>query len=116
MELIPRFLTQKQVTYDECVVTFQSPNGTTFWRPIVSYDLKPRIGAKFDKLEDVVLMYQNYAKVSRFSVCIAQSKKWKGVVTHKYVRCNKVGKPQSKRNFDTLVESSLNVRQSSFKL
>ncbi|KAL8242430.1 hypothetical protein R6Q59_012732 [Mikania micrantha] len=74
-----------EVTYDECVVTFQSPNGTTFWLPIVSYDLKPRIGDKFDKLEDVFLKNQNYSKVSGFLSALPNLKKWKGV-THKYVR------------------------------
>ncbi|KAI3774729.1 hypothetical protein L1987_49290 [Smallanthus sonchifolius] len=96
---------------------FESPNGTTFWTPNVSDELKPVKGSIFKSCEDVLSMYQKYAEISGFLVRVGQSKKREGVVTKKkYFRCNKYGKPQRKRKFDTLCESSMYVRQSSFSV
>ncbi|XP_076947332.1 protein FAR1-RELATED SEQUENCE 5-like [Bidens hawaiensis] len=59
-------------------------------------------------------MYYKYAEESSFSVRKGRTKKWKGVVTHKYLRCNKYGTSQSKRSFDSLSEPSMYVRQKTF--
>ncbi|KAD4585381.1 hypothetical protein E3N88_22982 [Mikania micrantha] len=52
-----------------------------------------------------------------FSVRVDQNKKNKDdVITHKYLRCNKVGKPKSKRNLDMLAKSSMCGRKISFQV
>ncbi|KAD2804493.1 hypothetical protein E3N88_37870 [Mikania micrantha] len=54
---------------------------------------------------------------SGFSVRVGQTKKSKSdQVTHKYLRCNKADRPQSKRTFDTLDESFMSVRNMSFQV
>ncbi|KAI3801615.1 hypothetical protein L1987_29724 [Smallanthus sonchifolius] len=93
---------------------FVSPNGTKLWCPNVIDDIKPIVGLSFDKWEDVIAMYQNYAFHCGFSIHKGQTKVYKGVPTHKYLRCTKAGKPQSKHTFDTLCESSLKSSQSTF--
>ncbi|XP_035837207.1 protein FAR1-RELATED SEQUENCE 5-like [Helianthus annuus] len=49
-----------------------------------------------------------------FSVKKGQTKVWNGIPTHKYLRCSKYGKPQPKRTFDTLDESSVKHRRTNF--
>ncbi|XP_035843756.1 protein FAR1-RELATED SEQUENCE 5-like [Helianthus annuus] len=51
---------------------------------------------------------------TRFSVKKGQTKVWNGIPTHKYLRCSKYGKPQPKRTFDTLDESSVKHRRTNF--
>ncbi|KAD4888946.1 hypothetical protein E3N88_21019 [Mikania micrantha] len=97
--------------------TFLTPNGTKVWCPNQDRDTKPIVGATYGCWNDVLRMYKNYAECSGFSVRIGQTKKNKDdQVTHKYLRCNKAGRPQSKRRFDTLDESSMYVRKSSFQV
>ncbi|KAD0312833.1 hypothetical protein E3N88_44465 [Mikania micrantha] len=61
--------------------------------------------------------YQDYAMNCGFSVRVGQTKRNKDdVITHKYLRCNKSGRPQSKRKSDTLAESSLHFRKSSYQV
>ncbi|KAI3825564.1 hypothetical protein L1987_07055 [Smallanthus sonchifolius] len=76
---------------------FVYANGTKLWCPNVIDDIKPVVGLSFDKWEDVIDMYQNYAFHCGFSIRKGQTKVYKGVPTHKYLRCTKAGKPQSKQ-------------------
>ncbi|KAD6794654.1 hypothetical protein E3N88_05550 [Mikania micrantha] len=86
--------------------TFLTPNGTKVWCPNKGCDVKPTVGATYGFWSDVLRMYKNYAECSGFSVRVGQTKKNKSdEVTHKYLRCNKAGRPQSKRKFDTLLPS-----------
>ncbi|XP_076948837.1 protein FAR1-RELATED SEQUENCE 5-like [Bidens hawaiensis] len=99
---------------EDSYYVYYSPNGSQFWRPKTDNNLKPVEDTIFKSWEDVVTMYYKYAEESGFSVRKGQTKKWKGVVTHNYLRCNKYGTPQSKRSFDSLSEPSMYVRQKTF--
>ncbi|KAL8233037.1 hypothetical protein R6Q57_002815 [Mikania cordata] len=95
--------------------TFLTPNGMKVWCPISDSDARPYVGATYGPWDDVINMYKNYALKCGFSIRVGQTKKNKeDLITHKYLRCNKSGRPQRKRKFDTLVESSLHGRKSSF--
>ncbi|KAD3337885.1 hypothetical protein E3N88_33406 [Mikania micrantha] len=97
--------------------TFLTPNGTKVWCPKKGYDAKPTVGATYGSWNDVLRMYKNYAEFSGFSVRVGQTKKNKSdKVTHKYLRCNRAGRPQYKRKFDTLDESFMSVRSRSFQV
>ncbi|KAD5960722.1 hypothetical protein E3N88_12194 [Mikania micrantha] len=97
--------------------TFLTPNGTKVWCPNKGCDVKPTVGATYGSWSDVLRMYKNYAECSGFSVRVGQTKKNKSdQVTHKYLRCNKAGRPQSKPKFDTLDESFMSVRNRSFQV
>lgn len=95
---------------------FETPNGTKLWVPNVEDSLKPCVGRVFSRWEDVISMYKKYAENSGFSYRKGQTNIKKGVVNHKYLRCNKASKPQANRKFDTMLESSLKMRQSSFSV
>ncbi|KAD2804490.1 hypothetical protein E3N88_37867 [Mikania micrantha] len=96
---------------------FHTPNGTNVWCPNKGCDLKPTVGATYESWSEVLRMYKNYAECSGFSFRVGQTKKNKSnEVTHKYLRCNKDGRPQSKRKFDTLDESFMSVRNMSFQV
>ncbi|KAD5318051.1 hypothetical protein E3N88_17997 [Mikania micrantha] len=97
--------------------TFLTPNGTKVWCPNQGCDIKPTLGATYGSWSDVLRMYKNYAECSNFSVHVGQTKKNKSdQVTHKYLRCNKAGRPQSMRKFDTLDGSFMSVRNRSFQV
>ncbi|KAD3337023.1 hypothetical protein E3N88_32543 [Mikania micrantha] len=62
-------------------------------------------------------MYKNYALKCGFCVRVGQTKRDKeDVITHKYLRCKNLEDHRAKRKFDTLVESSLYGRKSSFQV
>ncbi|KAD0618056.1 hypothetical protein E3N88_43971 [Mikania micrantha] len=97
--------------------TYLTPNGTKVWCPISYNDSRPHVGATYGSWHDVITMYKDYAMDCGFSVRVGQTKRNKDdVITHKYLRCNKSGRPQSKRKFDTLAESSLHFRKSSYQV
>ncbi|KAJ0935125.1 putative transcription factor FAR family [Helianthus annuus] len=91
-----------------------TPNGTRMWCPNVPIVLKPVVGSVYETWNDVFSMYKDYAVYSGFSIRKGQTKRWKGFVTHQYIRCTKYSKPQIRRKTDTLEESTLTIRQSNF--
>ncbi|XP_021972021.2 protein FAR1-RELATED SEQUENCE 5-like [Helianthus annuus] len=99
---------------DEEFYVHHTPNGTRMWCPNVPIVLKPVVGSVYETWKDVFSMYKDYAVYSGFSIRKGQTKRWKGVVTHQYIRCTKYSKPQIKRKTDTLEHSSLTIRQSNF--
>ncbi|XP_021984713.1 protein FAR1-RELATED SEQUENCE 5-like [Helianthus annuus] len=71
----------------------------------------------FQQWEDVVEMYDLYAEHCGFSTRLGTIKRKKGAITHHYIVCSNHGKPHSQnRNFDTLNETSLKIRQSTFRV
>ncbi|KAK9069835.1 hypothetical protein SSX86_010231 [Deinandra increscens subsp. villosa] len=96
-----------EVEQTEAFSVFISPSGSKIWIPSVPVEIKPVIGTVFYSWEQVMYFYGRYAKIAGFSVRVGQSKKWKGVVTNKYLRCNKAGKPQYKRKFDVTHEDMI---------
>ncbi|XP_022002264.2 protein FAR1-RELATED SEQUENCE 5-like [Helianthus annuus] len=99
---------------DEEFYVHHTPNETRMWCPNVPIVLKPVVGSVYETWKDVFSMYKDYAVYSGFSIRKGQTKRWKGVVTHQYIRCTKYSKPQIKRKTDTLEHSSLTIRQSNF--
>ncbi|XP_035830049.1 protein FAR1-RELATED SEQUENCE 5-like [Helianthus annuus] len=91
-----------------------TPNGTRMWCPNVPIVLKPVVGSVYETWNDVFSMYKDYAVYSGFSIRKGQTKRWKGFVTHQYLRCTKYSKPQIRRKTDTLEQSTLTIRQSNF--
>ncbi|KAK9057887.1 hypothetical protein SSX86_022726 [Deinandra increscens subsp. villosa] len=92
---------------------FISPNGTKLWVPKVDETLKPVVGSSYTGLVQAYNFYKSYAHACGFNVRIGQQKKCRirGCVVLKYFRCNRSGKPQSKKKFD----SSTSCRQSTYK-
>ncbi|XP_022031136.1 protein FAR1-RELATED SEQUENCE 5-like [Helianthus annuus] len=93
---------------------FDTPQGTRYWIPNVADKFIPVCGKSYPTFEDVLSMYELYAFEAGFSVKKGQTKVWNGIPTHKYLRCSKYGKPQPKRTFDTLDESSLKPWRTNF--
>ncbi|XP_076908343.1 protein FAR1-RELATED SEQUENCE 5-like [Bidens hawaiensis] len=96
---------------------YQSPNGTTYWIPHVSLEYKPVPGTFYDKWEDVVTMYEAYAEKAGFETRLGTTKYNKeGILTHRYILCNKAGQPAG-QNFDSLDDYTKSpVRRSNFKV
>ncbi|XP_022006846.1 uncharacterized protein LOC110905326 [Helianthus annuus] len=95
----------------------QTPEGTKFWTPIVDMEFLPVLGKSYETFEEVVAMYKVYGYEAGFNVKQAQTKVCNGCPAHKYLRCSKAAKPQNKRTFDTLCESSaMCSRNSTFTL
>ncbi|KAF5806029.1 hypothetical protein HanXRQr2_Chr05g0216541 [Helianthus annuus] len=78
---------------DEEFYVHHTPNGTRMWCPNVPIVLKPVVGSVYETWKDVFSMYKDYAVYSGFSIRKGQTKRWKGVVTHQYIRCTKYSKP-----------------------
>ncbi|KAI7740600.1 hypothetical protein M8C21_004504 [Ambrosia artemisiifolia] len=91
-------------------------NGTRYSKPIVDESIKPDMKSKFREWQDVVQMNETYAENCGFSTRIGSVKRVKGIVTLRYILCSKSGKPQTKRKFDSLDETSLKIRQSTFQV
>ncbi|XP_076890378.1 protein FAR-RED IMPAIRED RESPONSE 1-like [Bidens hawaiensis] len=96
---------------------YQSPNRTTYWIPHVPLEYKLVPGAFYDKWEDVVTMYEAYAEKARFETRLGTTKYNKeGILTHRYILCNKAGQPAG-QNFDSLDDCTKSpVRHSNFKV
>ncbi|MFS7969607.1 putative transcription factor FAR family [Helianthus anomalus] len=94
-----------------------TPNGTRYWCPAAPDNLKPRLETVFQQWEDVVEMYDLYAEHCGFSNRLGTIKIKKGAITHRYIVCSNHDKPHSQnRNFDTLDETSLKIRQYTFRV
>ncbi|KAI3825568.1 hypothetical protein L1987_07059 [Smallanthus sonchifolius] len=68
---------------------YRSPNGTKYWTHDVCIEDKPVLGMIFDKWEDVVTMYESYAKKAGFSTHLGAMKKLNDVITHRYMMCTR---------------------------
>nr|GEV45997.1 protein FAR1-related sequence 5-like [Tanacetum cinerariifolium] len=85
-----------------------TPNGTSYWRPDLPEDEKPKLGDIFDTFDDGYNMYKVYSDKCRFNIRKSGIKRYKGKVTHRYVLCNKAGKLRSKFDINTLKEADTN--------
>ncbi|KAL9676694.1 hypothetical protein QQ045_004911 [Rhodiola kirilowii] len=76
---------------------FVSVNGRNCWIPKCPDDFKPYVGMTFPNLEKVVLFYKEYARIAGFVVRLATSNSSAGIITIKYLVCQREGfKPKSK--------------------
>ncbi|KAK1427748.1 hypothetical protein QVD17_16442 [Tagetes erecta] len=87
------------------------------WVPSVTNSNKPEVGAVFQKWEDVLNMYEAYAAKAGFDSRLSTIARTNSVITHRYIVCNKQGKPQPK-NVDTMdtASRSSNKRNSNQKV
>ncbi|GKB29280.1 hypothetical protein Tco_0868681, partial [Tanacetum coccineum] len=81
-----------------------TPNGHKYWVPNVHVDEKPKIVTVFNTFDDAYDMYKEYAIKARFSIRKSGLKRKKGEITHRYVLCNKAGKPRKTVETNTLIE------------
>ncbi|PWA62533.1 FAR1 DNA binding domain-containing protein [Artemisia annua] len=80
-----------------------TPGGSVYWLPHVDERITvPEEGKSYDTIYKAIEMYSNYAKVGGFQIKKAGQKTTKsGIVTLKYLMCNKEGAPRH-TNIDTL--------------
>ncbi|KAK1440772.1 hypothetical protein QVD17_06603 [Tagetes erecta] len=71
---------------EEDIVVSISPNGTKLYTRKVTEHLIPVKGCRFKSFEDALQTFKSYAEKVGFSVRKGQTKWWKDVVTHKYLR------------------------------
>ncbi|XP_076938234.1 protein FAR1-RELATED SEQUENCE 5-like [Bidens hawaiensis] len=71
----------------------------------VPTDEKPYVGLRFKTWDDALNMYKAYAAKSGFDVRRSTTTWTQGVISHKYIICNKSGSPRCK-DVDTLETSS----------
>ncbi|PWA93031.1 FAR1 DNA binding domain-containing protein [Artemisia annua] len=81
-----------------------TPHGHTYWMPDVPVDEKPVRDTIFDSYDEAYNMYKAYAFKARFGVRKSTNKYVKGILTHKYVLCNRAGKPRKTVEVNTLNE------------
>ncbi|XP_022032002.1 protein FAR1-RELATED SEQUENCE 5-like [Helianthus annuus] len=93
-----------------------TPGGTSYWIPDVPVELKPVLGRYYDTWDDVVNMYDTYADASGFSTRIGATKRVQGIVTQKYILCNRAGKPKLQDFDSSTVIAVSNCRRSRFKV
>ncbi|XP_076946972.1 protein FAR1-RELATED SEQUENCE 5-like [Bidens hawaiensis] len=70
----------------ESVATSVLPNGQRSWIPFVPPEFKPYVGAKFRTLDEVVVMYEEYAEKAGFCTRLGTTKKRNDIITTRLVR------------------------------
>ncbi|KAL9668461.1 hypothetical protein QQ045_005995 [Rhodiola kirilowii] len=91
--------------------SFVSVNGRNCWIPKCPDQFMPYVGMAFPNLEKAVLFYKEYARIAGFVVRKATSKSSAGIITIKYLVCQREGfKPKSK------VVDSINIADHNSKL
>ncbi|PWA72596.1 FAR1 DNA binding domain-containing protein [Artemisia annua] len=80
-----------------------TPGGSVYWVPHVDERITiPEEGKSYDTIDKAIEMYSNYAEAGGFQIKKACQKTTKsGIVTLKYLMCNKEGAPRHV-NIDTL--------------
>ncbi|KAL9658900.1 hypothetical protein QQ045_015562 [Rhodiola kirilowii] len=77
--------------------SFVSVNGRNCWIPKCPVEFKPYVGMQFPNIEKAVLFYKDYARIAGFVVRLATSNRSAGIITIKYLVCQREGfKPKSK--------------------
>ncbi|XP_076948410.1 protein FAR1-RELATED SEQUENCE 5-like [Bidens hawaiensis] len=85
--------------------SYTSPNETRYWLPNVDDDLKPVVGRIYPTWEDAETMYKLYADKAGFDTRLSTIKRHKGVITNRYILCNRAGIYRGK-DIDTLIKKS----------
>nr|XP_043631234.1 protein FAR1-RELATED SEQUENCE 5-like [Erigeron canadensis] len=95
--------------------TFQTPDGSQFFVPIVDYKRQPVIGRNYGSLERCRKMYHEYAYYSGFEIRKGSQKtNLSGIVRQKYYLCHRAGE-RKKVNIDSLERNEKQVRKSSME-
>jgi len=75
-------------------IVYELENGERSWFPVVSAEFKPYVGARFRTLDEVVIMYEEYAEKAGFSTRLSTTKTRNGIVRLKYILCSRANKPK----------------------
>ncbi|KAK9049408.1 hypothetical protein SSX86_031622 [Deinandra increscens subsp. villosa] len=73
---------------------FAAYDGTKYWKPDVDPSYIPVLGSVYDSWEHVTNMYDAYAAKAGFSTRLGTHRKINDVTRHRYILCNRAGKPK----------------------
>ncbi|KAL9679734.1 hypothetical protein QQ045_017600 [Rhodiola kirilowii] len=90
--------------------SFVSFNGRNCWIPKCPDELKPHVGRSFANLDKAVLFYKEYARIDGFVVRLATSNSSGGIITIKYLVCQREGFKQKSKVVDTINTGDHNCR------
>ncbi|KAK9049975.1 hypothetical protein SSX86_031056 [Deinandra increscens subsp. villosa] len=80
---------------------FATSDGTKYWKPDVDPSYIPVLGSVYDSWEHVTNMYDAYAAKAGFSTRLGTHRKINDVTRHRYILCNRAGKPKL-QNFNSM--------------
>ncbi|KAL9666590.1 hypothetical protein QQ045_000925 [Rhodiola kirilowii] len=86
---------------DDESCTFVSVSGKNYWIPKCPVEIKPVVGMLFPDLDQAILFYKEYARIAGFVVRLATSNMSDGVVTRKYLVCQREGFREKCKKVDT---------------
>lgn len=95
---------------------YDLPNGERSWIPFVSPEFKPYVGAKFRTLDEVVVMYEEYAQMAGFCTRLGTTKKREGIIKTRYILCSKANKPKDQEEGCVDISSASSSRSVNFKV
>lgn len=95
---------------------YDLPNGERSWIPFVSPEFKPYVGAKFRTLDEVVVMYEEYAQMAGFCTRLGTTKKREGIIKTRYILCSKANKPKDQEEGCVDISSASSSRCVNFKV
>ncbi|KAL9674136.1 hypothetical protein QQ045_030406 [Rhodiola kirilowii] len=87
---------------DDESCTFVSVNGRKCWIPKCPDELKPHVGMTFPNLDQAALFYKEYARIAGFVVGLATTNRSDGIITIKYLVCQREGFKQKCKVVDTI--------------
>ncbi|XP_023734998.1 protein FAR-RED ELONGATED HYPOCOTYL 3-like [Lactuca sativa] len=91
--------------------------GSSYWIPVVSDHIKPKINSNFDSYRAALSMYYNYASLADFDVRLGPIRTTESdIITQRQLLYNRVGKPR-KAKVDTLdpQNNKIQRRKDSFR-
>lgn len=100
-------------------IMIETFEGETCWIPHVEDCVRPVVGTIFQTLDECIEMYERYAYQAGFETRLSTQRKTKsGIVTSKYILCNKGGTPQKVVSVDSLNTEKIDkkVRTSSLQV
>ncbi|XP_023753803.1 uncharacterized protein LOC111902173 [Lactuca sativa] len=103
---------QSHVTHD-----YVSPGGSSYWIPVVSDNIKPKINSIFDSYTATLSMYYNYSSLAGFDVRLGPFRTTEScITTQRHLLCNRESKPTTAK-VDTLdpQHNKIQRRKDSFR-
>nr|KAJ0194302.1 hypothetical protein LSAT_V11C800424540 [Lactuca sativa] len=88
---------QSHFTHD-----YVSPGGSSYWIPVVSDRIKPKVNSIVESCSATLSMYNNYASLAGFDVRLGSIRTTESdIITQRHLLCNREGKPRTAK-VDTL--------------
>ncbi|KAD6796031.1 hypothetical protein E3N88_06927 [Mikania micrantha] len=97
-------------------LVYQTPSGSLYLCPDVSSQFKLVVGKIYLSWVEVYKMYETYGEMSGFGIRVNGYKKWKGEIMHRFLVCNKAGKPRGKMVDSMNPTSMAGARATCFKV